>query len=143
MEETMKEFNVSSKYDVSKPHTSDSKTLEAEHTLVSKNMMNETLIPESEDEEDMVIDSDDYFLRETKSGCRVSTALDLLNLFEDVWYIIYKYTCRYAISLGLKLGNLPRPVDSELPPDLVPNENIKHLNQLSNGVIQLAKSLNE
>ena len=106
-------------------------------------MMNETLIPESEDEEDMVIDSDDYFLRETKSGCRVSTALDLLNLFEDVWYIIYKYTCRYAISLGLKLGNLPRPVDSELPPDLVPNENIKHLNQLSNGVIQLAKSLNE
>ena len=142
IDETMKESKLSSKFDASKPQSSDSKIMDADHTLINKNVLNETLMPGSEGEEDMIIDSDDHFLQEAKS-CRVSTVLDLFQLFEEVWYIIYKYACRYAISLGVKLGNLPRPEISELPPHLVPKENIKHLNQLLNGVIQLAKSLNE
>ena len=92
----------------------------------------------------MVVDTEDIFLHMPSSVPRVATVTDLYQLFQDVWYIIYIYTCRYAVSLGLDMGsNLPKPDVAELPPDLQPKLNFKHLNQLTNGVIQLAKYLNE
>ena len=110
----------------------------------TENELNQTLIPDSEDEEDMVVDTEDIFLHMPSSVPRVATVTDLYQLFQDVWYIIYIYTCRYAVSLGLDMGNnLPKPDVAELPPDLQPKLNFKHLNQLTNGVIQLAKYLNE
>ena len=106
--------------------------------------MNETLMPDSEDEEDMIIDSEDISSNEPRTSPKVATVEDLFQLFKDVWLIIYRYTFRYAISLGLDIGtNLPRPDISELPPHINPKSNFKHLNQLTYGVLQLAKYLNE
>ena len=108
--------------------------------------LNETLFPDSGDEEDMVIDSDDNFVHESASAVTVATVTDLYKLFEDVWHNIYKYTCRYAYSLGLEnlaFINLPKPNPHELLPDLQPKDNSQHLDQLVIGVVQLAKYLNE
>ena len=104
--------------------------------------LNETLIPDSHDEEDMMIDSEERLQDITPQ--RLANIEDLYKLFEDVWYIIYRYTCRYAISLNLDIGNkLPSPSLQELPPEISPKTNLKHLNQLTNGVAQLTKYLNE
>ena len=101
-------------------------------------------MPDSEDEEDMMIDSEELFQNEPLIAPKVATAEDLFQLFKDVWFIIYIYTCRYAISLELDIGNnLPRPDIEQLPPHINPKSNFKHLNQLTHGVLQLAKYLNE
>ena len=106
--------------------------------------LNETLIPDSEDEEDMMIDSEELFQIEPPTAPKLATVEDLFQLFNDVWNIIYVYTCRYAISLELDIGNnLPSPNIEQLPPHLNPKSNFKHLNQLTQGVLQLAKYLNE
>ena len=144
--ETAKELKNYLRSDAQKSNVTDNiLDLAHNHTSITlnENILDQTLIPDNEVEEDMIIDSDDYIIQERNSENKGSTVLDLLQLFQDVWYIIYKYTCRYAISMDIPLGNLPQPVDSELSPVLVPSNNTKHLNQLVNGVIQLTKSLNE
>ena len=109
-----------------------------------ENILNDTLIPDSEDEEDMAIDIEKANVEESCSNQKVVTENDLHQLFNDVWATIYKYACRYSIALRLPLGkNLPIPNESELPPDLNPKMNGKHLNQLASGVVELAKFLNE
>ena len=108
------------------------------------NEMNKTLIPNSDGEEDMAIDCEEGLSLESASIPKEARVHDLDQLFQDVWYIIYKYTCRYAFTLGIELGvTLPCPKEEELPPYLHPKENGKHLNQLTHGVVQLAKYLNE
>ena len=108
------------------------------------NILNDTLIPDSEEEEDMAIDIDKANDEESCSNQTVATENDLHQLFNDVWETIYNYACRYSIALRLPLGkNLPTPNESELPPDLNPKMNGKHLNQLASGVVELAKFLNE
>ena len=144
--ETSKELKNYPRSDAQKSNVTDNiLDLAHNHTSISlnENILDQTLIPDNEVEEDMIIDSDDHIIQERNSESKVSTVLDLLQLFQDVWYIIYKYTCRYAISMDIPLGNLPQPVESELPPILVPRNSTKHLNQLVNGVMQLTKSLNE
>ena len=102
------------------------------------------MIPDSEDEEDMAIDIEKANVEESCTNQKVATENDLHQLFNDVWATIYKYACRYSIALCLPLGkNLPIPNESELPPDLNPKMNGKHLNQLASGVVELAKFLNE
>ena len=142
IDETVKEWKLSTKVDAPKKYNSDTNILVSSHVSMNENILNQTLVPES-DEEDMIVDTENHLPLEQNVSTNVSTVDDLYHLFEDVWYIIYKYTCRYAISLNIQLGNLPQPKVSELPPNLVPKHNVKHLNQLLNGVIQLAKSLNE
>ena len=84
------------------------------------------------------------FQNEVSTAQKPATVKDLYQLFQDVWYIIYRYTCRYASSLEIDIGNnLPCPDIKELPPEINPKTNFKHLNQLTNGVVQLAKYLNE
>ena len=144
--ETAKELKNCLRPDAQKSNIPDN-ILDSAHNHISislnENILDQTLIPDNEVEEDMIIDSDDFIIQGRNPESKGSTVLDLLQLFQDVWYIIYKYTCRYAISMDIPLGNLPQPVDSELPPILVPRNNTKHLNQLVNGVMQLTKSLNE
>ena len=111
---------------------------------LSENILNDTLIPDSEDEEDMAIDIEKANGEESCSNQKVATENDLHQLFNEVWATIYNYACRYSIALRLPLGkNLPTPNESELPPDLNPKMNGKHLNQLASGVVELAKFLNE
>ena len=106
--------------------------------------MNETLIPDSDYEEDMMIDSEELSKIEPPTAPKIATVEDLFQLFKDVWNIIYLYTCRYAMSLELDIGNnLPSPNIEDLPPHVNPKSNFKHLNQLTQGVLQLAKYLNE
>ena len=145
IEETARELNNSLRSDSLKSNGPDQTTLNIGNESISmnKSILDETLMPENEDEEDMIIDSDDIVAQQRNSASKVSTMVDLLQLFQDVWYIIYGYTCRYAISLGVQLGSLPQPIHSELPAVIVPKKNTKHLNQLVNGVIQLTKSLSE
>ena len=105
-----------------------------------ENEMDKTLIPDFSDE-DMLVDEE---MPSANIIPRVVDETDLYQLFQDVWYVIYKYTCRYALSLGIELGHdLPYPNPEELPPDLEPNKNQKHLKLLANGVVQLAKCLND
>ena len=79
-----------------------------------------------------------------KSVAGPATEETLHQVFQEVWFWTYKYTCRYALCFNIDLKELPIPKEEELPPRIESiGESRKHFTQLLKGVMQLTIRLNE